>query len=103
MGEFVELAVEHHDLAVLVQQRVVLVACDHAAARGKHQAAALGDVGQLRRLLLAEGCLAALDDKVGAGHAQALLEGAIEVDVLAVRELGNLLAHAGLARTRHAD
>ena len=103
MGELVELAVEHHDLAVLVQQRVVLVARNHAAAGGEHQAAALGDVGQRCRLLLAEGRLAALDDKVGAGHAQALLEGAIEIDVLAARELGDLLAHAGLARARHAD
>ena len=103
MGEFVELAVEHHDLAVLVQQRVVLVSRDHAAARGEHQAAALGDVGQLRRLLLAEGRLAALDDKVGARHPQALLEGAIEVDVLVARELGDLLAYTGLARTRHAN
>ena len=68
MGEFVELAVEHHDLAVLVQQRIVLIACDHAAARGEHQAASLGDFGQCRRLLLAECRLAALDDKVGAGH-----------------------------------
>ena len=37
VGELVELAVEHHDLAILVQQRVVLVARDHAAAGGKHQ------------------------------------------------------------------
>ena len=103
MGEFVELAVEHHNLAVLVQQRVVLVPRDHAAAGGEHQAAALGDVGQRRRFLLAEGRLAALDDIVGTGHAQALLEGAIEVDVLSPRAQGNLLAHAGLARTRHAD
>ena len=103
MGEFVELAVEHHDLAVLVQQRIVFVACDHAAAGGEHQAAALGDVGQFRRLLLAEGGLAALDDKVGAGHAEAFLEGAVQVDVLATREQGNLLTHAGLARARHAD
>ena len=27
----------------------------------------------------------------------------IQVDVLATREQGDLLAHAGLARTRHAD
>ena len=103
MGELVELAVEHHDLAVLVQQRIVLVARDHAATGGEHQAAALGDVGQRRRLLFAEGRLAALDDKVGAGHAQALLEGAVQIDVLATCEQGNLLTHAGLARTRHTD
>lgn len=103
MGELVELAIEHHNLAVLVQQWVVLVARDHAAAGGKHQAAALGDVGQRRRLLFAERRLAALDDKVGAGHAQALLEGAIQIDVLSPREQGNLLAHTGLARARHAD
>ena len=103
MGELVELTVEHHDLAVLVQQRVVLVARDHAATRGKHQAAALGDVGQRRRLLLAEGRLAALDDIVGAGHAEAFLKRAVQVDVLATREQGDLLAHAGLARTRHAN
>ena len=103
VGELVELAVEHYDLAVLVQQRIVFVARDHAAARGKHQAAMLGDVGQRRRLLLAEGRLAALDDIVGAGHPQAFLEGAIEVNVLATREQGDLLAYAGLARTRHAD
>ena len=103
MGELVELAVEHHDLAILVQQRVVLVACDHAAAGGEHQAAALGNVGQLRCLLLAEGGLAALDDKVGTGHAQALLEGAVQIDVLATRQHCDLLTHAGLARTRHAD
>ena len=103
MGELVELTVEHHNLTVLVQQRVVLVARDHAAAGGKHQAAALGDVGERRRLLLAEGRFAALDDKVGAGHAQTLLKRAIQVDVLATREQGDLLAHAGLARTRHAN
>ena len=103
MGELVELAVEHHNLAVLVQQRVVLVARDHAAAGGKHQAASLGDVGQRRRLLLAEGRLAAPDDKVGAGHAQALLERTIQVDVLASGEQGDLLTHAGLARARHTD
>ena len=103
MGELVELAVEHHNLAVLVQQRIVLVTRDHAAAGGKHQAAALGDVGQGRRLLLAEGRLAALDDIVGTGHAEALLEGAVQVDVLATRQHCDLLAHAGFARTRHAD
>lgn len=53
--------------------------------------------------MLAEGLLAALDDIVGAGHPQALLEGAIEVDVLAAGEQGDLLAHAGFARARHAD
>ena len=103
VGELIELAVEHHNLAVLVQQRVVLVARDHAAAGGKHQAAALGDVGQGRRLLFAEGRLAALDDKIGAGHAQALLKRAVQIDVLATREQGELLAHARLARARHAD
>ena len=41
VGELVELTVEHHDLAVLVEQRVVFVARDHAAAGGEHQAAAL--------------------------------------------------------------
>ena len=86
-----------------MQQRVVLVARDHAAAGGKYQAAALGNVGQLRCLLLAEGGLAALDDKVGAGHAEAFLEGSVQIDVLATREQGNLLTHAGLARARHAD
>ena len=45
VGELIELAVEHHDLAVLMQQRIILVACDHAAAGGEHQAAALGDIG----------------------------------------------------------
>ena len=45
MSEFVELAVKHHDSAVLVQQRIVLIARDHAAAGGEHQATALGDVG----------------------------------------------------------
>ena len=69
MGELVELAVEHHDLAVLVQQRIVFIARDHAAAGGEHQVTTLGDAGQRRRLLLAEGRLAALDDKVGTGHA----------------------------------
>ena len=103
VGELVELTVEHHDLAVLVQQRVVLVARDHAAAGGKHQAAALGDVGQGRCFLLAEGRLAALDDNVGARHAQTLLEGAVQVDVLAAGEQGDLLTHAGFARARHAD
>ena len=32
VGELFELAVEHHDLAVLVQQRIVLVTRDYAAA-----------------------------------------------------------------------
>ena len=41
VGEFIELTIEHHNLTVLVQQRVVLVSCDDAAAGGKHQAAAL--------------------------------------------------------------
>ena len=86
-----------------MQQRIVLVPRDHAAAGGEYQAAALGDVGQRRRLLLAEGRLAAFDDIVGAGHAEALLEGAVQVDVLSSRAQGNLLTHAGLARTRHAD
>ena len=103
VSELIELAVEHHNLTVLVQQRVVFVARDHAAAGGKHQAAALGDVGQRRRLPLAEGRLAVLDDKVGARHAQTLLEGAVQVDVLAAGEQGDLLTHAGFARARHAD
>ena len=97
VGELVELAVEHHDLAVLVQQRIVFVARDHAAAGGEYQAAALGDVGQGCRLLLAEGRLAALDDIVGTWHAQALLEGAVQVDVLSAGKLRHLLAYTGLA------
>ena len=103
VGELIELTVEHHNLTVLVQQRVILVARDHAAAGGEHQAAALGEVGQSRRFLLAEGRLAAFDDKVGARHAQTLLEGAVQVDVLAAGEQGDLLTHAGFARARHAD
>ena len=69
VGELVELAVKHHNLAVLVQQRVVFVARNDAAAGGEYQAAALGDIGQGSCLLLAEGRLAVLDDKFGAGHA----------------------------------
>ena len=103
MGELIEFTVEHHNLTVLVQQRVVLVSRDDAAAGGKHQATAFGDIGQGRRLLLAEGRLAALDDKVGARHAEAFLEGAVQVDVLAAGEQGYLLTHAGFARAWHAD
>ena len=103
VGELIELTVEHNNLTVLVQQRVVLVSRDDAAAGGKHQATSFGDVGQGRRLLLAEGRLAALDDKVGARHAQTFLEGAVQVDVLAAGEQGNLLTYAGFPRARHAD
>ena len=103
VGEFVELAVEHHNLAVLVQQRVVLVTRDRAAAGGEHQAAALGDVGQRRRLLLAEGRLAVVGKDRRNQLARAAFDLGVGVDRLATQTAGQEAGYGRLACAAIAD
>ena len=103
MGQLVDIPIEHDDATVLMEEAVVFLACDHAAAARDDKSAASGNIGEDLGLLLAERIFAAFKDKICAGSADHLLKSVVEVDMLSTCDLRQALANARLSGSGHSN
>ena len=95
------LAPEDH--AVLVQEGVVFLPRDAAAARGDHAAGALAQLRQHLGLHCAERRLARAGEEFRDLTAETLDDLRVRVEKRPVQALGKQLSHRGLAAAGHSD